>query len=111
MGCHRNMLVIELVPSGRVFMLALSRDPGTSAPDWARPIKGSLPTVPGPPCSKFDCWPFQAASVNPRLYDQSWKRLCMANRFATAASMSLSAPGVSRLLGWHSVLNHTLLHG
>ena len=81
--------MIEGTPSSWVYMLALSREPGTTAPDCARPSTGSLPRS-GPP--KFDCCAFQVPSVKPRLYDQSCMRLCMTNRFVTAAEMSLVVP-------------------
>src|SRR5919108_1877891 len=101
------MFVLEGVPSGCVLMLALSREPGTTAPDWARPSTGSPPS---PPLPKFDCWAFQVASVKPRLYDQSCMRLCMTNRFVTAASMSFPEP-TTKFERLQPVSNQTFVHG
>jgi hypothetical protein len=102
------MLVIDGVPSGCVLMLALSREPGTTAPACERPSTGSFPRAPKP---KFDCWAFHVTSVKPRLYDQSCMRLCMTNRFAVAALMSFVTPGVASWAGSQPLSNQMFVHG
>src|SRR5687767_1315320 len=85
------------VPSGRVFMFALSRPayvgaPPVTPPAWASPRIGSF--SPSGRTPKLKSWAFHVASVKPSPYDQSCMRLCIANRFVEAASMSLP-PGVN----------------
>jgi hypothetical protein len=53
---------------------------------------------------------FQVASVKPRWYDQSCIRLCMANRFAVAASTSACC-GEASDAGSHLVVFHWLVNG
>src|SRR6266540_3459653 len=97
------MFEVGETPSGGEFWFALSREPGTSAPAWALPCSGSLPSAPLP---KLLAWAFQAVSVKPSLYDQSCMRLCIENRFASAASMSLRCADVNVVAGLHRCSNH-----
>ena len=57
----------------------------------------------------FDSWAFQCSSVKPRLYDQSCMRLCIANRFVTAAPMSWLEPGTNGVK--HLLANHAFVQG
>ena len=50
------------------------------------------------------------ASVKPRWYDQSCIWLCIANRFARAASMSLRCGDVNVVAGLQRSSNHWLVH-
>src|SRR5262249_37864783 len=100
------------MPSGGEFWFALSRDwngggPPTMPPFWALPCSGSFPSPPRP---KLLTWAFHVASVNPSLYAKSCMRLCIANRFASAASMSLRAADVN-VLGSHPVVCHWFVQG
>src|SRR5690606_75284 len=100
------MLMIDETPSGRVAMVALLREPGETAPAWARAMTGSPSAVPRP---KLSCWAFHVSSVKPRRYDQSCIRHAATNRLVTDASMSL--PPVVKLSEWHPVSYQTLVHG
>src|SRR3712207_1411990 len=92
------MVVIEDVPSGSVDMFALLRAApytpggGSAAPAWASPTTGSFSRN-ASVSPKLFAWAFQFSSVKPRLYDQSCIRLCIANRFVTAAATSKLWPG------------------
>src|SRR5262245_11242399 len=83
LGCHMYMLVTGSMPSGGVAWLALLRMNWLVAPCWARPCSASPPLPYGP---RFTLCRFQALSVNPRWYDQSCIRLCIAKRLVVAAS-------------------------
>ena len=74
--------------------------PPTIPPAWALPCSGSLLR---PPRSKLTSCRFQAVSVKPSLYDQSCMRLCIANRFAIAASMSLRCAVEVNFVGLHAL--------
>jgi hypothetical protein len=106
------MLVIDVMPSGRVNMNALSRPlhvgaPPVTPPAWTLPSSSSSSAI-GLPKLKF--WAFHVRSVKPRWYDQSCMRLCIANRFAVAASMSLPTPG-TKFARSQRVSNQTFVHG
>src|SRR5262245_54008779 len=106
------MLVVGATPSGGVIWFALSREaksggPPTIPPAWAFPGSGSRSR---PPRLKLTSWRFDAVSVKPSLYDQSCMRLCIANKFAVAASMSLRC-AVEKFVGLHASLNHWFVHG
>jgi hypothetical protein len=77
-------------------------------PAWALPNSRSLPTPPRP---KLSFWRLNVFSRKPRWYDQSCIRLCMANRLARAASMSLRSGEVKVVSGLHDSVNHWLVHG
>ena len=64
-----------------------------------------------PPRPKLYVCMFHVASVKPRPYDQSCIRLCIANRFARAASMSLRCGEVNVVAGLHLCWNHWFVHG
>ncbi len=49
---------------------------------------------------------FHVCSVNPRWYDQSCMRLCIANRFARAASMSLRCDELNVVVGLQRCVFH-----
>src|SRR5262245_34631143 len=106
------MFVTGTSPSAGVNWLALSRDwnaggPPTMPPAWALPRSWSFSAPPRP---KLNDWRFHVASVKPRPYDQSCIRLCIANRFASAASMSLRCGDV-KVAGLQRCVNHWLVHG
>ena len=65
---------------------------------------------PRPPRPKLNDCRFQAASVKPRWYAQSCIRLCIANRFARAASMSLRCGDVN-VAGLQRCSCHWFVHG
>jgi hypothetical protein len=106
------MLVIGAMPSPGVIWLALSRaanvgGPPEIPPACALPCSGSPPSPPSPKLSR--CM-LNVASVKPRWYDQSCMRLCMANRLARAASMSLRA-GEVNTSGLHDSSYHWFVQG
>ena len=84
---------------------------------WALPISGSPWTV-GVPDGFHGCrvsppgavWEFQCSSSKPRLNVQSCIRLCIAKRFAVAASMSFPLPR-TKFAGSHFDVNQTFVHG
>ena len=92
--------------------LALSRagnpgGPPVTPPAWALPCSGSFSAPPGP--KLWRCM-LNVCSVNPRWYDQSCIWLCIANRFARAASMSLRCGDVNVVAGLQRSSNHWLVH-
>src|SRR6266508_4437390 len=101
------MFVTGRSPSPGVAWLALLRQPGTIAPCWARPCSAS-PPLPVP--AVLTACRFHVDSVKPRLYDQSCIRLCIANRLAVAASMSLRC-SEAKVPGSHFCEFHWLVHG
>src|SRR5262245_26380277 len=106
------MFVTGTIPSAGVNWLALSRDakpggPPTTPPAWALPCSGSFWA---PPLLKLNAWPLNAFSVKPRTYDQSCDRLCIAWRFARAASMSFACGDVNDA-GLQRDVNHWFVHG
>src|SRR5262245_63558387 len=109
------MFVVDVWPSGRVPMFALSRPlndgkPPLTAPACALPVTGSLPKN-GAGVLKLLTWPFHVDSVKPRKYAQSCIRSCIAFRFATAAEMSLLTPGCVSSAGLHPDVNQAFVHG
>src|SRR5262249_40401722 len=105
------MFEVGEVPSGGEFWLALSRDwncggPPTIPPFFAFPCSGSPPV---PPLAKSLTWALKADSVNPSLYAKSCIRLCIANRLASAASMSFLAAEVNAL-GSQLEVSHWFVH-
>ena len=76
-------------------------------PAWAFPCSGSFSTPPRP---KLNAWALKVVSVKPRLYDQSCMRLCIACRFARAASMSFSSGDVNAA-GLQRSSYHWFVHG
>src|SRR4051812_14890172 len=107
------MFVVGATPSEGVIWLALSREanaggPPTMPPACELPCSGSLSRPPRP---KLTSCMFQADSVNPSLYDQSCIRLCIANRFEVAASMSLRCADVNVVDGLQPSANHWFVHG
>src|SRR4051812_7694484 len=104
------MFVIEDEPSGSVVMFALSRCvAGGSAPACVSPTTGSFSRKGSVRPKLLDC-PFQLSSVKPSRYDQSCIRLCIVNRFVTAAETSTLWPttGLGTL---QSVVDHSFVHG
>src|SRR5215213_2410489 len=99
-GCHMYMFVVGCMPSGGVAWLALLRVVAVAAPCWALPRSASAPLPYG---RVLLFCRFQVASVKPSPYDQSCMRLCMANRFAVAASASACSGDVSAF-GSHLVV-------
>ena len=99
-------------PSAGVNWLALSRaakpgGPPLRPPAWALPCSWSFSAPPRPKLN--DCR-FQVASVKPSPYAQSCIRLCIANRFARAASMSLRSGDV-KTAGLQRCVCHWFVHG
>jgi hypothetical protein len=106
-GWNMNMLVTGCMPSGGELWLALLRVVWVAAPCCALPRSGSLPRPPG---RTFVRCRFQVASVNPRWYAQSCRLLCIAKRFAVAASASIRSGDVSDA-GSHFVRAHWSVNG
>ena len=93
--------------------LALSRawkpgGPPLMPPACALPCSWSFSAPPRP---KLNVCRFQVASVKPSPYAQSCMRLCIANRFARAASMSLRSGDVNVVSGLQRSSNHWFVHG
>src|SRR5687768_13422353 len=106
------MLVVGAMPSFGVIWFALSREanvggPPTMPPACELPCSGSFSR---PPLPKLNSCMFQAFSVKPSLYDQSCIRLCIANRFDVAASMSLRSGDVNAV-GLQPASYHWFVHG
>src|SRR3954470_14180910 len=101
------MFVTGCMPSGGVAWLALLRVVWVAAPCCALPRSASAPF---PYADALVFCRFQVASVKPRWYAQSCIRLCMANRFAVAASTSTSSGELSPA-GSHLVAAHWLVNG
>src|SRR4051794_27963833 len=98
-------------PSGIVVMFALSRwvaGPANAAA-CASPVTGSFWRKASVRPKLLDC-AFQLSSVKPSRYDQSCIRLCIVNRFVTAAETSTLWPttGLGTL---QSVVDHSFVHG
>ena len=93
--------------------LALSRDGNAGRPaDDAAGLGVAVLRVARrrPPLPKLNAWAFHAVSVKPRTYDQSCIRLCIAWRFARAASMSFCWSEVNDA-GLQRDVNHWFVHG
>ena len=99
------------MPSAGVNWFALSRDrksggPPTTPPACALPCSESISA---PPRAALNSCMFQFASVKPSRYAKSCIRLCIANRFARAASMSLRC-GDSNTAGLQRCACHWFVH-
>src|SRR3954470_7522031 len=104
------MFVTDDEPSGSVIMFALSRCfVGPKAPACVSPSTGSFSRKASVRPKLLDC-AFQLSSVKPSRYDQSCIRLCIVNRFVTAAETSTLWPGVG-LGTLQSLVNHEFVHG
>jgi hypothetical protein len=100
------MLLRGSWPSRPLLWFALLREPPIAFA-CARPCSGSPPRP--APVTLTTCM-FQVSSVKPRWYDQSCIRLCMANRFAAAASASLRW-GEVNTSGLHRAVRHWSVNG